>query len=100
MNYSKLESYSMSPAYLKDTEHSWLSCILFYDTEELCWVAHCLEFNSLTTGKDKKTAIDRLAVQCATEFRVALESNTSPFNPAPKERWDMLSKALVARNTV
>ena len=74
-----------------------LSCLLFVDKETKRWVAHCLDFDLATSGKDEDAAWDnlksvvRLHVEhCFTHFHDAFnkKASTEEF-----ERFEALKKA-------
>ena len=60
------------------------------------WIAHCLELDLVTEGRDLDSAFQDLMDVSATQIETAIEAGNleSVFRPAPPEIWAMFSRAV------
>jgi predicted RNase H-like HicB family nuclease len=68
-----------------------LSAIVY--REDGVWIAHCLELDIVSEGKDADDALKSLVSLCDLQISTALKDGDleSIFRPAPPEVWKMFS---------
>lgn len=58
------------------------------------WIAHCLELDIVTEGKDADDAIQSVISLCRLQITAAIEAGDveSIFRPAPSEIWALFAE--------
>ena len=65
------------------------------DTEKSVYVAHCLEFDLVTTAKTESLAVERIEKLLVGHIMYGLQENLDPYSRAPKHYWDKLRDGKV-----
>ena len=70
-----------------------LSAVIYQ--ENGVWIAHCLELDIVSEGKDADDAIEGLISLCDLQIKTALAEGDlqAIFRPAPPEVWRMFAAA-------